>query len=490
MNISLHRRIALWYVLATTALVFVMTFVAQQVLVLNMRNNIDESLQQRAEVVVSAIKSNIAAQNEENYTDLEQVVEQLTEREFSSVPLFLRIGVPDGDIITEIGEIPDPIVPMLDRQIRLAKDDSGRFETIAIRGVESLRVYTSGIIDTSTGQTIAVIQTAETLSQIVSAQNQLWQFTLIVGIPGSLAALVIGLLILNRGFRPLDRILRHVHNIEDVNLQTGLPEEPRPPELQQLADSLNSMWERLASAFNARQMFVASVSHEVRTPLTAIEGQIDVLLMQPSLDAEVVDSLDRMSKEVRRLVKMTNGLLLNAQLDARPSIGAEDIRLKDLLEEAYSEVWVLARNVDFGLSDSEELIVPGDYDLVKQMVINLLDNAIKFTPRGGRIDLTLTREDTWAVIEVSDTGQGIPNYHIPNILRAFYKVDRRKGVDGHGAGLGLAIVKQIVDLHHGNIEIKSKENSGTVVRVRLLAYASPESPEPENVAAQTGARLG
>ncbi len=479
MSISLRGRIAIWYSVALPAVVLLMSFIAQQVLVLNMRGNLDESLRLRAEAAVAAIRTSIAAQTEDDYTDLAEVIRQLAGQELFSIPLFMRIGLPQGDVIEEVGEIPRPIVPFLDRQLRIAELGEGRFETVSLGGVETLRVYSVAVQDQSGARKIGVVQAGESLSQVVTAQNQLWRYTLIVGIPGSFVALLVGLFILYRGFRPLDRILQHVHSIESSNLQTGLPDEPRPPELQQLADSLNSMLERLDSAFRAKQMFVASVSHEIRTPLTALEGQIDVLLMQPFLDAETRDSLERMSREARRLVQMTNSLLLNAQLDTQPILMAKEVKLRELLQEVIAEIWVLARDIDLGLSADEEVAASGDYDLIKQMTINLLDNAIKFTPRGGRVDIALTREDGWAVIEVSDTGRGIPSYHLPFVMRPFYKVDGRGTGGRQGAGLGLAIVKQIVEIHRGEIEIKSQLGAGTTVRVRLPAR------RPSKAAAQT-----
>jgi signal transduction histidine kinase len=377
------------------------------------------------------------------------------------------VANPGGQVLAEFGEIPDPLILALDSLFRLPAIEEGRFDTIDVRGVEALRVITVTVRHPSTGEAIAIVQAAESLSSITTARNQLWQWSLLVSIVGSTITVAGGLLLLRRGFRPLDRILLRVKEVESSDLETGLPDESRPPELQELADNLNNMWERLHSAFNAKQMFVASVSHEIRTPLTALEGQIDVLLMQPSLDPEVRHSLTRMSNEVRRLVRMANNLLLNAQLETRPTFGTEIFDLDDLVDEIIGEVWVLAENIDLKFSTQADVLVAGDRDLLKQLILNVLENAIKYTPRGGTVEISLAQEPAWVVIEVTDTGIGIPHQHLPYVMEPFYKGDSSRRNAGRGAGLGLAIVKQIVELHSGEIEIRSQEGNGTSVKIRI-----------------------
>jgi len=226
------------------------------------------------------------------------------------------------------------------------------------------------------------------------------------------------------------------------------------------------MWCRLDAALKSKETFVASVSHEMRTPLTAIQGQIDVLLKRPQTDSEVRESLERTSREVRRLVRMTNNLLLNVQLDSKPVLVLQEVNLKDLLEEIMREKYVLAEGPDLSLMASEDVMVSGDYDLLKQMVLNVVDNAIKFTPKGGRIKINLGQEEGWTVIEVSDSGEGISREHLPHVLEPFYRADTPRRFVG-GAGLGLAIVNQVIELHGGKVHIESQEGIGTKVKMYL-----------------------
>ena len=227
------------------------------------------------------------------------------------------------------------------------------------------------------------------------------------------------------------------------------------------------MLHRLDRAFKTREVFVASVSHDLRTPLTALQGQIDVLLMQPSIDAETKQSLERMAREVRRLVRMTNNLLLNAQLESKPVFLPRDVDLTELLDEVIREARVLAEGLNLEVSTPEVVVVPGDYDLLKQMALNVVDNAIKFTPKGGSVQVSLSRAEDWAILSVSDTGQGIPQKHLTHVMEPFYKADTPRKSKVGGVGLGLAIVKQVIDLHGGQLEIHSQEGVGTTVTMRL-----------------------
>ncbi len=480
MKLSLHGRLAIWYAIAIPTLIFILAFTAQQVMVLNLDSGLDAALKHQAEAVAETITSGLSE------TDRTDVIAELISQDSPSIPLLLRIADPQGRVLVAFGNTPEAILPSLDRQFRIIEDRDAIFDTIQIRGIETLRVYTSRVKDPQTQQTVAIVQTGESLSQTAVARDRLWLYTIMEAAVGSLVTLAVGMFILHKGFRPLRSILKRVQEIESSNLRSGLPDEPRPPELQQLADSLNTMWHRLDIAFRTRQMFVANVSHEIRTPLTAIEGQIEVMLMQPSLDPEVRESLERMAREVRRLVRMTNKLLLNAQLQANPTLAIEQVNLRALLEDAIAAIWVLAEDLDLELAAPEDVTAYGDYDMLKQLVLNLVENAIKFTPRGGRIELALSTEGEgqWAVVQVSDTGEGIPAEHLLRVTDAFYKAHSRRGSIENGAGLGLAIVKQIVELHHGQFEIRSQVGQGTTVRVRLPT--TPPPPEARKPLADSG----
>jgi signal transduction histidine kinase len=186
-----------------------------------------------------------------------------------------------------------------------------------------------------------------------------------------------------------------------------------------------------------------------------------------------------MQKEVRRLIRMSNNLLLNAQLESQPTFTRREVNLRELLEETVGELAGLAQGLDLALLASEDVLVSGDHDLLKQMVLNVAHNALKYTPKGGQVELVLSQEDGWAVVQVSDSGRGISQEHLPHVMEPFYRgnASGRSAEAEAGAGLGLAIVKQIVELHDGQVEIHSQEGIGTRVKIRLPIRRASDQQE-------------
>lgn len=463
MSLSLRTQVSLWFGLAILTIVFILTFVTEQVTVWNMERAVDDSLQKRAQAV-SAIVSLDITTAEQSYA---RVIGDLADGELPFVPLLLRLVSPAGRVIIQFGKVPDWIVQNLDYQLGFPDVSNGRFDSIRLKGTEPLRVYTILVSDARTGQALALVQTAESLEQVDNARHLLWRNSIIVGLVGSLLAIAAGLVLMWRGFRPLQRIVRTINNVDYNHLSTRLQQEARPVELKQLAISLMAMWQRLDMAASAKQEIIGRMSHDLRTPLTALQGHLEVLLLQPSLSVEVRDSLERMRRETRRLVRMAENLLLNVQLESSPVLVAEEVNLKELLDEVVGDMWVMAEGLEFNVVAPADVVVYGDRDLLKEMALNIVDNAIKFTPRGGQVELTLSGENGWAVLGVSDTGRGIPSDQLPHVTEPFYKADPSRKSAGEGARLGLAIVKQIAKLHGGLIDIQSQEGVGTSVKVRL-----------------------
>jgi signal transduction histidine kinase len=465
---SLRSQIVFWYALIIPLLMLTMVLVAQRVLTLNLRSALDHRLEGYAEVIAEYIEANPAGSPEE-YTVL---LNWLTEEQLPYIPTLLRISNPKGEELATLGKVPSNITPLMDQALLSAKVDDGRFQTIEIRGQEALRLYTFPVVDPSTGKTLVLIQTADSLAQVVTAEQHLWQYTIAVGIVGSVAAVLVGWRIIGRGLRPLDSIFSQLEEVASKNLTVRISEEQRPVELQRLADSLNDMLSRLDEAFKAREAFVAGVSHDLRTPLTVLQGQVDVLLMEPAIASEVKDSLRRMAKEIRRLVRLSNNLVLDVQLQLRPTLVREEVNLAELASEVAREAEVLAEGLDICISTPKAIVVPGDYDLLKEMLLNVVDNAVKFTPKGGTVDLSLKLGDSYAIITVSDTGCGIPANDLAQLTQPFRRTRSAVKPVRRGTGLGLTIAKQIAELHGGSIEIQSKVGVGTTVTLLL-----PRSPD-------------
>jgi len=463
MTFSLRTRLALWFVLAVLLVAFGVTFLTEQITVWNMESSIDYALQKRAHMVAAIISSDITTDE----TSYAQVMNELSKQELPFVPLLLRIVSPSGRVIIEFGKVAPSILENLDYPLQSPDVIGGRFDSIMGGDMSPLRAYTVSVSDPRTRQTLAFVQAVESLDQVEEAKRQVWQNGIIVGLGGSLLAIAIGLFLIWRGFRPLRTILQTINEVDYHHLKTQLKQETRPLELEQLAKSLTAMWQRLDMAISDRENLIGSVSHDLRTPLTTLQGHLEVLLLQRSLTAEVRDSLEQMLKETRRLARLVKNLLLNVQLESEPALVTRNVSLRELLDEVVGDMWTLAEGLQFNVAAPCDVTVYGDRDLLKQMLLNIVDNAIKFTPKGGKVELMLTSEDGWAVLEVSDTGQGIPTVDLPHVTEAFYRSRTSRRSVAEGAGLGLSIVKQIAELHGGQLEIQSQEKVGTSVRVRL-----------------------
>lgn len=243
-------------------------------------------------------------------------------------------------------------------------------------------------------------------------------------------------------------------------------------EVGTLISTFNEMLARLQELFDKQRRFSGDISHELRTPLTTILGNVGLLKRATGLPAadreEMLGEIESEAQHMRRLV---SDLLLLAQADSDHTIAHEPVELDTLLLEVYSQAKRRAVDRDFRLLHEDQAVVKGDADRLRQMLVNLVNNAIQYTPLGGRIDLSLEclghQAGSQAQITVSDTGQGIATEDLPHIFDRFYRTDKARSRAVGGTGLGLSIVKWIVDAHRGEIDVESTLGAGTTFRVRL-----------------------
>jgi signal transduction histidine kinase len=229
------------------------------------------------------------------------------------------------------------------------------------------------------------------------------------------------------------------------------------------------MLARLETLFQAQQRLVADVSHELRTPLTTIQGNLD-LLRRGAADDLITrgEALRTIGDQTTRMRRLINDLLLLAQADAGLKLRLQPVELDTLLLEVYREAQVMAQSqgVSVRLGAEDQALVQGDGDRLRQLLLNLVDNAIKYTSAGGQVTLGLSRSDGWAQVTVSDTGVGIAAEDLPHIFERFYRADRSRGRSG-GSGLGLSIAEWIAQAHGGRIQVTSQVGKGSTFTVWL-----------------------
>jgi signal transduction histidine kinase len=257
------------------------------------------------------------------------------------------------------------------------------------------------------------------------------------------------------------------------DLSRRIPMDGAPQdEVGRLGMAFNESLERLERLFNAQRRFLADVSHELRTPLTAIRGNVDLLRRMGGADPT---SLDAIQSEAERMSRLVGDLLLLAQADSGNLPLARDrVELDTLLLEVFREAQMLAAGVHVSIGEIDQAVVIGDRDRLKQLLLNLVSNAVTYTPEGGRVTLGLARVNEFARIAVSDTGVGIPPDELPHIFDRFYRVDKARSRLMGGAGLGLSIAQRIAHLHGGRLEAMSEgEGKGTTFCVWLPLARRP-----------------
>ncbi len=316
---------------------------------------------------------------------------------------------------------------------------------------------------------IAILQVATSLTVVDSARANLLNILFMAAIVSAALAALGSWLVLGRALAPLDTVTETAQAINRADdLSRRIPYNgPETDEIGGLIQSFNQTLERLENLFTSQRRLLADVSHELRTPLTVIKGNVDLMRRMRQLDDESLSSIDQ---EAGRLTRLVGGLLLLAQAESgKLSLDMKPLELDTLLLEVFQEMRVLAGgNVRLRMGDIDQAMVKGDRDRLKQVFLNLVGNAIQYTPPGGEVLLSMAKIGEQVRVIVRDTGPGIPPADLPFIFERFYRAEKsRTRGKSTGFGLGLSIAQWIVENHAGSVEVESKEGVGTTFAVWL-----------------------
>jgi heavy metal sensor kinase len=323
-----------------------------------------------------------------------------------------------------------------------------------------------------------LIETGALLDEVQQDLRQ-WLILLIAGLP-VVAAIAVGggYFLIKRALTPVDQIAATAERIGSHNLSQRLPVSHTGDELERLSITLNRMIQRLEEAFQHSRRFMADASHELRTPLTVLRGELEAFVGEPGLAPEMREHVGSALEELERLVNIVEGLFAISRLDAGEA-QAELVKfdLGKLAASTTDQMSLLGedKNIHITCAAANDVWVEGDRARMKQVVVNLLDNAIKYTPQGGAVDLKVGARDGKAVLEVTDNGIGIPKDSLPRVFERFYRVDEARSRELGGAGLGLSIVKSICTAHHGQVEATSSPGHGSVFRIELPLTSAPSN---------------
>ncbi|MDI6765395.1 MAG: ATP-binding protein [Bacteroidota bacterium] len=342
-------------------------------------------------------------------------------------------------------------------------------DTIVLNTVKNERGEDMRVASTSTKNNRIYIayplaELSELLDNLFSIFLILIPITLVLSIAG-------GWFLAYRSLKPVDDITKTAQQITALNLDKQIPERTVNDEIGRLITTFNGMIIRLRKSFEQIKQFSVDASHELRTPLTIMRGEVELALRSQKDNAEYRSVLVSILEEVSRLSNIIDNLmtLSKEDLGQRESFYNEDVNLKDLMTELYEDSEIIAskKQISVELLRNEDIKIFGDRVRLHQLILNLIDNAVKYTPQGGKVTLSLERENSFAKILVEDTGIGISKEEQKNIFDRFYRVDKARSREFGGSGLGLSIAKWIAEIHGGRIEVKSEIDRGSIFSIYL-----------------------
>lgn len=305
----------------------------------------------------------------------------------------------------------------------------------------------------------------------IDAELAVVRRVIFIGLPLMLAVAGIGGYVLaTRALRPLGWMAEQARRITGSNLEIRIQIDNAAEELAVLVTSFNELLSRLDQAFDTMRRFVADASHELRTPVAVIRGEADVALSKERSGAEYRESLGIILDEARRLSGLVDDLLNLTRADAgHVKLQTHDFYLNELVAECCRSVQGLAstRGLTLECKAGGDLQFTGDEQLLRRLLINLLDNAIRYTAPGGKVTAALVRGEGVVTLRVSDTGIGITAGDAAHVFERFYRAGEARSRQDGGFGLGLAIVKWIAESHHGAVECRSEYGAGSCFTVTL-----------------------
>ena len=445
---SIKVRLTIWYLIAIVLLLVVFGTVAYFMLSRNLERNLDEALRAR----VTEIKSSVAIKDH-----------QISfEQQFNDLVLIYDA---DGALLQRLG--PNVRFANVEKMVQLALFGESSFLTASSTEGQEVRLFgTPFNVDSRTRVAIVVGRSTREIRDMLA----LFRMVIIYSALGVLLLAGIGgMFLANRTLKPVDRITDIAREIGESDLSRRI-DIVSDDEMGRLATTLNEMIARLEEAFKKQRQFTADASHELRTPLAVIQAESSLALDKKRTEAEYRKSLELVSQEVAYMSEIIGKLLTLARSDIGcEPVNFQEVNLKDLFSEISPDVGALAQDkgLQFNLGQMDNLTVKGDRFKLRHMFLNILDNAIRYTPRGGSVSSSLMGKEGNAVVTIGDTGPGIPAEHLPFIFERFYRVDKSRSRAEGGLGLGLAIAASIARSHGGKIEVESQVGKGSDFRIIL-----------------------
>jgi len=430
----------------------------------SLQRSIDAKLRSMAEVISQSV-------TDVRDPSIFQNVEQLLERSLGRKPKGKLIQITDssGRVRAQSNDMEGESFNISISAFDRAKSGEIVYETIEKPGHPRLRVITLPIMDRAKTGSPSLVQVATSLEDFDETMKRLL-IILIIGVLTSVGVTIgAGYYMAKKALKPVDKIRKAAVKISSRNLEEYIDIGLRKDELGKLAETFNAMIARLRDAFQRINQFSIDVSHELKTPLTILKGSTDVALRKDRDSKEYRSLLTSHLEEIDRMSQIIDDLLLLSKADTgKMQLNIEDVAVRDLVIEVFMDMQIFAekKNVDLVVGNLEDVKLKGDELKLRRMLWNIVDNGIKYTQTGGKVEISSTVEDGYVRINVRDTGVGIGDEDIKYIFDRFYRADRARKRES-GTGLGLSISKWIAEAHKGEIEVESRASSGSMFSLKL-----------------------
>src|SRR5215472_17062097 len=465
---SLRFRLTAWYAGVLAGILVLFSIATYAGVSHFLKRNLHESVAKDAQEIGSIVRENA---NERD----ERAIGREVGEHFSPESNERGIRVVSAEGVSLYGSGPSGVFPAWTNS--MAHEDAYDMTNRAADGQEYLIRSQAVVADSGKKY---FVQAAASLSRNEEILEQLLGVLALALLLATAIAVTGGVLLIRSSLRPLDNMAARAQKITSRSLHERMPVSATGDELQQLSISLNRMIERLEEAFHHISRFSADASHELRTPLTIMRGELETAVQNPKIDADVRETLGAVLEETVRLSKIVDQLLTMSRLDAGEAfLEVSRFDFSELVRTTVEHMRLLAeeKKLVLKVEAAEEVQVEGDQSRLQQVVVNLLDNAIMYTPNDGTIGVSMRGEGDKAVLTVADNGIGISQEGQAHIFERFYRTDKARSRELGGTGLGLSIVKSIGAAHGGRVSVESAEGRGSTFRFELPRLLNKDKKE-------------
>jgi heavy metal sensor kinase len=481
---SLRFKLTLWYVLILGILLISFSTFLYFTLSKSLYRDVDHKLRSLADLVAS---ESLSPLSKFGFGNIDRALE--TSMNLKPIGKFIQVLDESGKIGRKSDNLKNVQLPISLNALKNASKGLITYETNRSIRDTPLRIITFPVVDNN--YVTKIVQIASSLEEVEDALNTLFIILMITVPLALMVAILGGQFLAHKALKPVDHITQTARMITSQNLSKRIDPPKVKDEISRLIETFNEMISRLDQSFQQIKQFSSDASHELKTPLTILKGEVEVMLRKQRTPQEYQQTLKSNLEEINRMSQIVEDLLLLSKADTGEiRLNKEDINLPNILTEVVTQMDILASSRRLHLFTSnhhQDIHILGDALQIRELFINLIENGIKYTEEGGSIHISLQKEylspernqtdggqgerEKFVKVIVSDTGIGIAKEDQARIFNRFFRVDKARSREQGGSGLGLSICKWIVEAHQGEIKVESELGKGSSFIVKLPLFS-------------------